>query len=68
MTGTIKTLSATKQKGFGFIRGEDGNEYFVHRSACTRGLDFESLSEGERVSFDVEQGQKGPRAANVQRS
>lgn len=51
-------------KGFGFIEQEDGPDIFVHYSAInTDG--FKSLNEGDRVTFDVEQGQKGPSAANV---
>jgi len=60
-TGTIKTLTG---KGFGFIEAQDGKEYFFHQSAC-QGVSFDSLHEGQRVSFDVGQGPKGPRAENV---
>ena len=52
-------------KGFGFIKAEDGNEYFVHRSAV-RGAVFETLREGQAVTFDATRGEKGPRAENVQ--
>jgi len=51
-------------KGFGFIEQEDGPDIFVHYSAINSD-GFKSLNEGDRVSFDVEQGQKGPAAANV---
>ena len=51
-------------KGFGFIEQEDGPDIFVHYSAINS-VGFKSLNEGDRVSFDVEQGQKGPAAANV---
>jgi len=52
------------KKGYGFIEQEGGPDVFVHYS----GIDatgFKSLNEGDRVTFDVEQGQKGPAAANV---
>ena len=60
--GTVKWFS--DQKGFGFIEQEDGADVFVHHSAINAN-GFKSLKEGDRVSFDVEQGQKGPSAANV---
>ncbi len=59
--GTIKTLTA---KGFGFIESQDGKEYFFHQSAC-QSVSFDNLHEGQRVTFDVSQGPKGPRAENV---
>lgn len=60
-TGTIKRKT---DKGFGFIAAEDGTEYFFHQSGCvdTR---FDDLREGQRVTFTVGQGPKGPRAENV---
>ena len=61
-TGTVKKL--VRERGFGFIQGQDGVELFFHRSAFAGG-GFDTLTEGQAVEFDVEKGDKGPRAANM---
>ncbi|WP_279500762.1 transcription antiterminator/RNA stability regulator CspE [Aeromonas veronii] len=63
MTGTVKFFNA--EKGFGFISLADGSkDVFVHFSAI-QSTSFKTLDEGQRVEFTIEQGQKGPAAANV---
>ena len=54
------------RKGFGFIEREDSDDVFVHHSAIN-GSGFKTLAEGDQVTFDVEQGAKGPSAQNVTR-
>ncbi|MCI8307253.1 MAG: cold-shock protein [Lachnospiraceae bacterium] len=62
MNGTVKWFNA--KKGFGFISDEEGNDVFVHFSALQ--MDgFKVLDEGDKVEFEVVNGEKGPQAANV---
>ena len=61
--GTIKKIIA--DRGFGFIRGEDGKEVFFHRSGLQGSLTFEALREGQAVEYDLEDAARGPRAGNV---
>lgn len=61
-SGTVKWFS--DKKGYGFIESDEGNDFFVHHTDIS-GSGFKSLNEGERVTYDVEQGPKGPKAANV---
>lgn len=60
MKGKVKFFNETK--GFGFISADDGNEYFVHQSDLQDGV---RLRENDEVTFDVEEGQRGPKAVNV---
>ena len=63
-TGTIKRVIS--ERGFGFIVGPDGKEYFFHRDGLSPSLDFDRLVGGESVSFEVEANPKGERAVQVQ--
>jgi len=60
--GTVKWFNP--EKGFGFISRDDGDDVFVHHTAII-GEGYRSLDQGQRVSFDVTQGKKGPQASNV---
>lgn len=60
MEGTVKFFNTMKQ--FGFIAGEDGKEYFVHETGLKEGV---SIQENDKVTFDVEEGDRGPKAVNV---
>jgi len=62
LNGTVKWFNA--EKGFGFITSEEGNDVFVHFSSIQI-EGFKSLQEGDRVRFEVTEGQKRPQAANV---
>ena len=64
ITGTVKWFNDAK--GFGFISREGGPDVFVHFSAIS-GSGFKSLAEGDKVEFEIVQGQKGPQAADVQK-
>ncbi|NLL42199.1 MAG: cold shock domain-containing protein [Firmicutes bacterium] len=64
MIGRVKWFNA--EKGFGFIEREDGDDVFVHFSAI-QSTGFKSLNEGDEVSFDIVEGDRGPQAANVVR-
>jgi len=63
--GTVKWFNS--EKGFGFIEVEGGEDVFVHFSAI-QGEGFKTLEEGQKVTFDVEKGQRGPQAANVNKA
>ena len=62
VNGIVKWFN--QSKGYGFIEQENGPDVFVHHSGINS-TGFKTLNEGDRVSFDIEQGKKGPAAANV---
>ena len=62
MQGTIKRV--IRDRGFGFIKSTEGQEIFFHRSGL-QNINFDGLKEGESVEFEMERGEKGPRAINV---
>lgn len=64
MQGTVKWFN--EAKGYGFITPDEGNDVFVHFSAI-QGDGFKTLAEGQRVEFEVVQGDKGPQASNVEK-
>jgi CspA family cold shock protein len=64
MKGTVKWFN--ESKGYGFITREDGVDVFVHYTSI-QGNGFKTLSEGQQVSFDVDDGPKGPKAINVEK-
>jgi cold shock protein len=61
--GTVKWFS--EQKGYGFIEQDDGKDLFVHHTGIS-GAGFKSLTEGQRVQFEIEDNPKGPKAINVE--
>jgi len=63
MKGTVKFFN--RMKGFGFIAGEDGKEYFVHQTGLAEGV---TITENDSVTFDVEEGDRGPKAVNVKKA
>jgi CspA family cold shock protein len=63
--GKVKWFNS--EKGFGFIEREGGEDVFVHFSAI-QGEGYKTLEEGQEVTFDLEQGQRGPQAANVRKA
>ena len=63
MNGTVKFFNG--EKGFGFITAEDGIDYFVHKTGLKEGV---TLQDNDSVTFDVTQGDKGPKAVNVEKS
>ena len=63
MNGKVKFFN--EMKGFGFITAEDGKEYFVHSTGLNPGV---SIREGDSVTFEIEQGDKGPKATKVSKA
>ena len=62
--GIVKKV--VSERGFGFITGDDGKDYFFHRSALAPTLEFDRLAGGEKVQFEIERDAKGDRARNVE--
>jgi len=65
VNGQVKRVFG--EKGYGWIKGEDGTDYFVHHSEC-RGTRLDHLQSGDAVTFEPQLGDKGPRAAEVRRA
>lgn len=65
MNGKVKWFN--EKKGYGFVTAEDGTEVFVHYTDI-KSDGFKTLAEGESITFDVEQGPKGPKAVNIQKA
>ncbi len=63
VTGTVKFFN--RVKNFGFIAGDDGKDYFVHVTGLKPGV---SITEGDKVKFDVTEGEKGPKADKVEKA
>ena len=61
--GTVKFYN--RNKSFGFINGDDGKDYFVHESGISEGV---TIDEGDRVTFDITEGDRGPKAENVKKA
>lgn len=68
MKGTVKMFN--KEKGYGFIHAEDGRDYFFHYSALIMDKEdeYKTAEKGENVEFDVQESERGPRAANVKKA
>jgi cold shock protein len=62
MKGTVKWYNS--RKGYGFIEGEDGKDVFVHRTALPEGI---FLDEGDKVEYEIEEGDKGPNAKDIKK-